>query len=121
MFTIIRNRYLVAAALLLGATGAAQASPSAVLEANVPFAFVVNGQTMPAGKYTVERDATSYSVVLIRGEHKNHAVVLADTRPNAASDPAGARPALTFKRDGDHYRLTGIWQSQHDGWDVTSR
>ena len=121
MVPIIRNRFLAAGALLLCVTGAAQASPSAVLEANVPFAFVVNGRTLPAGKYIVERDPGSYSVILIRGEHKNHALALADTRPDGASDPAGSRPALTFKRDGNQYRLTGIWQSQNDGWDVMSR
>jgi len=52
MQSIMRNAVLVAGALLLGVSGTARASATDVLHANVPFAFVVNRQSFPAGRYT---------------------------------------------------------------------
>ena len=113
--------YLLVAAVLLCAGGTAQAYPLTVLEANVPFAFVVNGQTLPAGKYRIERDELSPSVVVIRGEQLGHATALVGTMPDGGPDPAGSRPALTFKRDGDQYRLASVWEAPQEGWDVIVR
>jgi hypothetical protein len=48
MGTILRNTVLTAGALLLCAGGTAGADT--LFEAKVPFPFVVNGRTLPAGK-----------------------------------------------------------------------
>ena len=61
-------RYAIpVAAILIGAAGRAQAG-TPLMEAVVPFPFIVNGHTMPAGKYTVERDDVASSVLVLRGE-----------------------------------------------------
>jgi hypothetical protein len=121
MRKMMRNAVLIAGALLVCAGGTARASTSNVLEANVPFSFVVNGQTLPAGKYMVQRDDMSSSVLLIRGEGNNHASVFVSTTPDGGHDPAGSQPALTFKRHENQYRLSSVWESGNDGWDVSAR
>ena len=121
MRTILRNAVLAAGGILMCAGGTAQASESTVVEAKVPFAFVVNGESFPAGTYMIERDDTVSSVLLIRGEHNNHAAAFVWTTPDEGRNPAGSQPALSFSRDGNQYRLTGIWESGREGFDVTHR
>ena len=53
-------------ALAVGSAGASS------VDVKVPFAFVVHGQTLPAGRYVVNDDS---GVVQIRGENGNHNVV----------------------------------------------
>ena len=121
MRTIVRNVVLAAGAILLCASGTAQASPSTVLKAKVPFPFVVNGHELPAGMYRVQRDdMSSSSVLLIRGEGSNHSVAFLTATPDYGQDPAGSKPALTFKRRENEYRLASVW-AQSQGWDITSR
>ncbi len=48
--------------MLLSAADTARASTSTVLKANVPFAFEVNGQTLPAGHYLIQREDDSSPV-----------------------------------------------------------
>jgi hypothetical protein len=120
MRSIMRNAVLTAGAILLCAAGTARASTSTVLEANVPFPFVVNGQNFPAGKYSVQRDDMGSSVLLIRSEKGNHAAAFVSTTPDGGNDPAGSQPSLTFKRHENQYRLSSIWESAHEGWDIVS-
>jgi len=121
MRSILRIAALAAGPIVLCAAGAARADTSIMLEAKVPFAFVVNGQSFPAGTYAVQRDDTSSSVLLIRGEHGTHASAFVTTSPDGGHDPAGARPILTFTRHENQYRLSSIWQSASEGWDVPGR
>lgn len=121
MRSIMRNAVLTAGAILLCAAGTARASTSTVLEANVPFPFVVNGQNFPAGKYMVQRDDMSSSVLLIRGEKNNHTAAFVATTPDGGQDPAGSQPALTFTRHENQYRLSNVWESGSEGWDVAGR
>jgi hypothetical protein len=121
MRSILRNAFLTTGAILVCAGGTAQASTSTVLEANVKFPFVVNGRTLPAGKYEIQRDDTSPQVLLIRSEDGKHASAFVTTIPDGGRDPGGSKPVLTFKRDEDHYRLSNVWESDGEGWDITAR
>ena len=122
MRTIVRNAVLVAGAVLLCAGGTARASTVTMLKVNVPFPFVVRGENFPAGTYTVERDDLSSSLVLlIRGEGNNHAATFVSTMRDGGYDPAGSAPALTFKRYENQERLTKVWESERQGWDLSSR
>jgi shikimate 5-dehydrogenase len=121
MRKMMRNAVLIAGAIVVCAGGTARASTSNVLEASVPFSFVVNGQTLPAGKYMVQRDDTSSSVLLIRGEGNNHASVFVSTTPDGGHDPAGSKPTLTFRQGENQYRLESVWESGSQGWDVSGR
>ena len=119
MRTIMRNAVLAAAALMCF-SGPARAAETTMLEAKVPFDFVVNGQPFPAGTYLIQRDDVSASILLIRGEGRNHATAFVSTIPDGGHDPAGSQPVLTFKRLENRYRLTSVWQSADRGWDVRS-
>ena len=121
MRKMMRNAVLIAGAILVCAGGTARASTSNVLEANVPFPLVVNGETLPAGKYMVQWDDMSSSVLLIRGEGNNHASVFVSTMPDGGHDPAGSRPILTFTRHENQYRLSSVWESGRQGWDISGR
>jgi hypothetical protein len=112
---MLRNLMLAAGAIVLGATTAG-ASPSAIFEGEVPVPFVVNGVTFPAGRYMVERESSS--ILLIRGEKKNHSAAFISTLRDAGLDPAGAEPALVLKEVEGKYRLTGVWGSSGEGWDI---
>ena len=111
----MRNLIMAAGAVVLGASTAG-AAPSTIFEGEVPVPFVVNGTLFPAGKYMVQRE--SGSVLLIRGEKKNHAAAFIETLRDTGFDPAGAQPALVLKEVEGKYQLTGIWGSSSEGWDV---
>lgn len=82
----------------------------------VPFPFVVGAVTLPAGQYLLQPAEIDPSVMTIRGmtgDHPSSAVVL--TIPADGQDPAGERPALTFTRVENQYRLSTIWESGTEG------
>ena len=112
MQAIIMRTGLIAAALLVGAVGVARAE---TLDVKIPFAFVVNGHTLPAGEYRVE---TEGPVVLLRGEHGNRAGAVFTMVPARGQDPAGDAPVLTFTHAETQYRLDGIWESAAKGGSV---
>lgn len=118
MKAIVVKGTILAGAMLLCAVGTARADSDALAEANVPFPFVVNGQTLPSGKYVIQRDETSPSVLMIREENGNHRAVLVATIRDGGHDPAGSHGVLTFKRIENQYRLNGVWNSSDEGFDV---
>jgi hypothetical protein len=122
MTSIFKTGIVLAGAILLCVGGTAQAGMDAVVKANVPFAFVVSGKTMPAGRYRIERDELSPSLLLIQGDEKrNHAAAFVLSIRDGGHDPAGSKPVLTFNHVENTYQLTGVWDSQDDGFDVVTR
>ena len=119
MNSIWRNGIVTAGVLLLGGGATARADTSTIMEANVPVPFVVHGQTFPAGKYLVERESST--VLLIRGEKKNHNSAFVAAVPEAGRDPGGSKPTLVLQQHDGQYRLTKVWESPSEGWDVTGR
>jgi hypothetical protein len=104
---------LLGAAMMCASAAAASAG---TLEVNVPFAFMVGSQQMPAGVYRIERDAgMPSSVVLIRGQHGNNAQLFVQTTPLNGANPAGGAPALVFVPDEGGQRLTQVWESSSGG------
>ena len=121
--TSLLKRSVVAAAAavaLCGAT-AVQAYEVNLVEVQVPFAFVVHGQTFPAGRYIVTPDDVNPAVLTIRGEGHNHAVGVMETTPGTGHDPAGRKPALVFTRHDGQYELSAVWQSADEGEQVLER
>jgi hypothetical protein len=107
---------LVGAAMLFASAAAANAG---TLEVNVPFAFVVGSQQMPAGVYRIEHDSwMPSSVVLIRGQHGNSARLFVQTTPLNGENPAGGTPALVFVPDEGGTRLTQVWGAAAAGQEV---
>ena len=100
--------------------GSAQAQEEVIVK--VPFAFVVQGRALPAGKYIVSRVSEDRSAMVLRGEDANRkliAIVL--TMPADGHDPAGDKPALTFSRFENGYRLSTIWESASEGQQPVSK
>jgi hypothetical protein len=118
MRSVMRKSVLLAGAFLLFAGATASASGWNVMEVKVPFSFVVNGHTLPAGRYTVEQEGGS--ALLLRGEKDNHAAAFAMTVAASGQDPAGPRPTLTFTRHENQYRLSSVWESGSEGWSIVS-
>jgi hypothetical protein len=82
-----------------------------VIDAKVPFAFVVSGETFPAGEYEF---STSQPLLAIRGRD-NGAGVFAMTTPAGGRDPHGEDPVLVFTKYDNTYRLSEIWESEREG------
>ena len=109
MKSIVKRAGMLAAAFIVGVGGSAQAG---TLEVKVPFPFVVNGKTMPAGEYRVESDN---EVVTFVGEKGTKATAVVLMTPADGHDPAGDTPSLSFTHDETQYRLVDVWASGTQG------
>ena len=100
-------------------SGAAHAEE--ILRVTVPFPFTVHGETLPSGRYDVRSADNDPGIVMIEGigQTKAHAVV--STIPESTHGPADGKPALTFTRDGDQYRLATVWESSDYGRELLVR
>jgi hypothetical protein len=97
----IATSSLVVLSLLLTAAGAYAQSAG---RANVPFAFKVGAEQVPAGTYSVKRDFAT-NIVSIRNV-KTSATVLV---MGAGRSPSTGTEKLIFRYVGNQYILTGIW------------
>lgn len=97
---------------LVGLTGLLNAQTSPTLKAQLPFAFVANGKTMPAGECTIALVLNGETLLSISsGEQHAYAVPIADQSPNARK-----KTALVFHQYGDRYFLTGIEREKGIGY-----
>jgi hypothetical protein len=77
---------------------------SALINVNVPFAFVAGSTVMPAGTYTIE-EPTIHGVLMLRGTQPNStAMVLAVNGGPSNSAHAG----VTFSRRGSEIVLSTV-------------
>lgn len=90
---------LLKTALLFGgllALAMSLSAETALINVNVPFAFVAGGKTMPAGQYTIGEQSNG-NFLLIRGTQPNStALVLAMNAGPSTSSHAG----VSFSRRG---------------------
>jgi len=90
---------------------AASHADSDRLVVDVPYDFVVNGKTLPAGKYNVSRSTENNPRVLSISGVDNHASAVAlSTAMDQARD---SRPHITLRRTGDQAVLTKIQTGEH--------
>ena len=80
----------------------------------VPFGFIVNGKTLPAGPYHV---ANNQGVLMVKGEHDG-AVVLGIPAGLRIDKKSGA--SLVFLKTGTRYDLIEVWSPGGDGRIVRS-
>lgn len=74
------------------------------LKANVPFDFIVNGKTLPAGQYTVVPSNTAGLLLLRNWETKQSAAVMT----KVSADRSASKPVLVFHRYGNQRFLAQI-------------
>ena len=87
------------------AAGALALTPEALMKAEIPFAFSLGEQELPAGTYTLSR-ANAQGLMILRNEDlaKNVAFITRTISPKAVSEHA----TLEFHRYGDQYFLTRV-------------
>jgi hypothetical protein len=90
---------------LLFATASAYAQ-TAALKANIPFNFIVAGNTLPAGEYTIQSLSVNARVLTIRGADNSANMVMANSCESARPSD---NTKLVFHRYGDRYFLSQIW------------
>jgi hypothetical protein len=115
---LVQSAVFVVASLVVTVGNASATGATDVLNVNVPFPFVVRGESFPAGQYRIERSDLGSAVVLIHGEKGNTATAFVATEPAKGHAPAGDMPALQFTKHENEYRLTNIWESTNEGQKV---
>ena len=117
MKSVMRGAMLAVAGVL-AFFSAAQAE---TLEVNVPFAFLVGSQKMPAGVYRIERNLSMpSSIVLIQGQHGNRAQLFVQTTPLIGASRATDKPSLVFVPDETAKRLVQVWDGAGVGQELPS-
>lgn len=97
---------LVGVLSLILAAGSAFAQSEEV-RANIPFNFVVNKTTLPAGNYSITRFGMTSDAMVIRCvDAKTSQLVSTMSR---GSSKINDRTKLVFHRYGDRYFLSQIW------------
>src|SRR3954467_6809215 len=84
------------------------------LKCRVPFSFIVNGRTLPAGSYAI---VGNNGALLVRGAHASAFVM-----GTASSKPANRSGlgSLVFLKSGSRYQLIEVWQGDGRGHQVLS-
>ena len=101
---------LIVGAIALVAVGPFSVTASAQdMTCRVPFGFIVNGKTLPAGHYTV---AKTNGVVMLKSE-RDGAVVLGIPAGQRTDKSSGG--SLVFLKTGTRYDLSEIWSPGGDG------
>ena len=95
---------VVTLGLMLAAPALAQ---TASMKVNVPFDFIVNGKTLPAGEYQVDTLSTSASTIAIRNAEKSAKLVALTN--GCESSEAADNSKLVFHRYGSEYFLAQVW------------
>ena len=95
---------------LLGLTfvwaGLVSASPVVTVRVDIPFAFSVNNQVLPAGSYEIVENDNTTLLTIRNGESRKSTIF----GVNAAQErrvPGTAK--LTFTKYGDQYFLSQVW------------
>ena len=102
-------RYFALAALAVFFATAAQAQEFGV-KATIPFAFVANNHTYPAGSYTLTNNKPSSDVMMLRGTGEIKSTVLL-TPHQCVSLKTVEGSKLVFHRAGNTYFLYQVWSS----------
>jgi hypothetical protein len=99
---------LIACALTIGSLASTQSAlaqtstPVAVVD--IPFAFHTPNQTLPAGKYVLDRE--SASLLRLKGTGSTGGFVIIH---DAIKNQAPSRGVAVFDRYGDTYYLRQVW------------
>ena len=99
-------RILVAVTFLLGLSVAANAEIQPQIAVTLPFNFVVNGKTLPAGSYTVKRlSQQPFDALLLTSDDSGTSVFVLPTEMEDASD---YKPKVSFHKVGEQHFLSAI-------------
>jgi hypothetical protein len=98
---------LIGVLSLVLAAGSALAQTINV-RADIPFKFVINKQTLPAGQYSIKTlNASSGRTLLIRSDDSKTASMVSSD--SVQSFKPADQTKLVFRRYGDRYFLSQVW------------
>ena len=100
---------------LLGMGTAAKAEIRGALKVTVPFEFVVDGRTLPAGTYTVSRFAGDKHDGLILSNYESRTSVF--ILPAGVERASADKPEVSFQRVGEQLFLSSI-RALQDVYDI---
>ena len=104
----ILSAFFVLAALAITAKG--QVADQIVV--NIPYEFVVDGTTLPAGTYRVTRISSNNERALAISSFESHAAVVVIS--NEVADKTRAeRPSFSFQQVGEQHLLSKIETGEH--------
>ena len=106
MRTILKTSSVAAAVFIGLFAGVSNAED--IVQAKIPFSFVVGNEELPAGRYEFR---TSQAVLAIRGRDNDRGMFVIVNPPDGR-DPKGDEPVLIFSHYENTYRLTDIWNSE---------
>jgi hypothetical protein len=86
-------------------------SSQQLMKVNIPFAFGVQDQSLPAGQYLVFTVTPERSIRIVSANGKHSAIV--NTLPNYAKEPS-SNSRLVFHRYGNEYFLAEVWTAGQD-------
>ena len=104
-------RGLMVSLFAVGLAAAAHAQEPDRLVVNIPYDFVVNGKTLPAGKYDVKRNSESNLRILSISSFENHVYTV--TLSEDVRDSREFRPGVTLIRTGERSVLTKVQTGEH--------
>jgi len=90
--------------MLAGLTGLANAQTGTTIIAEVPFDYIVNGKTMPAGEISVKVENNGQAYLEITSGQRS---AFAIPNPDETARPA-EETSLVFHKYGDRYFLAGV-------------
>ena len=105
--TLITTCLLFTAASVFGQMRSSQQ----LMKVNIPFAFGVQDQSLPAGQYLVFTVTPERSIRIVSANGKHSAIV--NTLPNYAKEPS-SNSRLVFHRYGNEYFLAEVWTAGQD-------
>ena len=108
-------RILVALIGLLGMGMAAHAEVRGEVVVTLPFDFVANGKTLPAGTYTVSSFSDDKNDGLLLNNYDARASVF--VRASEVDGAASDKPEVSFERAGEQHFLSSI-RTVHDIYNI---
>ena len=100
---------------LLGLSAAARADIRGQVRVTLPFEFVVDGETLPAGTYTLSTFSDDKFAGLILSNHDHRIGVF--VHPVEIEGASANKPQVSFQRVGEQLFLTRI-QTAYDVYNI---
>lgn len=111
---------LALGALMVAFTATA-ASADEVGRVKVPFPFMVNGVSLPAGEYDVRTADISPAIVIIESRDNPRERAMFNTVVDTDHERDGQPPSLTFVKHEGQYELSVIREGGESGREVIVR
>jgi hypothetical protein len=92
-----------------------------IVTAKIPFAFISNGKTLPAGEYRFIADSVA-EAIQVQGTDKAAvgALVPILTRLGGGIHTSKEDAHIVFDQVGGVYTLSEVWAPNEDGWQLST-